>query len=560
MIRTLLLVLLLGATLSLTAQEGRVPYQPVALPQLPYEPPVRVDVAAGSIGEDSDRELTRRIAEVYRIHLRQLESVIAMDLLNAEIHLLDALSMLQSIIDEFPESASNRRYTELYRTVMIEYHAFYGINEPVRDSEGEIFAILDEMFSIQDDVIDDHALVIPRRDESVTTTVPLIINAQVQAQLNYLTQRRPEIMERWLERSALYFPMMRRIFAEEGVPEELIHLSMIESGLVPVAASRARAVGLWQFIKATGNYYGLEVNYWIDERRDPLKSTRAAARHLRDLYTHWNDWHLALANYNVSTRRMRSSIQLAGGNRDYWAIFPYLPRETRGYVPIYIAATMVAMNPEDYGFKRVVATEEFQFDVVDVPGGSDLNALARLAGVTPQLLRDYNPELLRWSTPPGPRPYPLKVPVGRREVLLAGLSDLPRNNHRDATTHVVRSGESLGIIANKYGLKVADLFEANENLKSVIHPGQTIVIPVPAGSNVPILADQPSRARTTATASAATTARASATETYRVRSGDSLSTIARRHGMSVRQLKEMNNLRSDSIRAGQVLRVASGGR
>lgn len=556
MTRPLLLVLLSGWTCLATAQEGRIPYQPVALPQLPYEPPVTVDVNVGSVSEDSERDLMRRITGVYRVHVRHLEAMVADDLLTAETTLLDGLSLLQSIIDEYPEAASNRRYTELYRTVMIEYHAFYGITEPIRDSEGEIFAILDEMFAIQDDILDDETLVIPRREESVTTTVPLIINAQVQAQLNYLTQRRPEIMERWLQRSTVYFPMMRRIFKEEGVPEELIHLSMVESGLVPVAASRARAVGLWQFIKATGSYYGLEANYWIDERRDPLKSTRAAARHLKDLYAYWGDWHLALANYNVSTRRMRSSIQLAGGNRDYWAIFPYLPRETRGYVPIYIAATMIALNPEDYGFSRPALTEEFQFDVVDVPGGADLNALARHAGMTGQQMRDYNPELLRWSTPPGPRPYPLKVPVGRGEVLKARLGEVPAAPDRDLIVHTVRSGESLGIIANRYGLRVADLFEANENLKSMIHPGQQIVIPVPGGSNVAILADQPSRARTAATSSAT----AANVSTYRVRSGDTLSTIASRHGMSVRQLKDLNNLRSDRIRAGQVLRVASGGR
>lgn len=553
-------VLLLGWPCLAVAQEGRVPYQPVPLPQLPYEPPVVVDVRVGSVSEDSEREMMRRITDVYRVHVRHLEAMMADDVLSAESALLDGLSMLQSIIDEYPEAASNRRYTELYRTVMIEYHAFYGITEPIRDSEGEIFAILDEMFAIQDDLLNDETLVIPRVEEpNTTTTVPLIINAQVQAQLNYLTQRRPEIMERWLDRSTVYFPMMRRIFKEEGVPEELIHLSMVESGLVPIAASRARAVGLWQFIKATGSYYGLEANYWMDERRDPHKSTRAAARHLRDLYAHWGDWHLALANYNVSTRRMRSSIQLAGGTRDYWAIFPYLPKETRGYVPIYIAATMVALNPEDYGFKRPPVIEEFQFDVVEVPGGADLNALARIAGMTGQQLREYNPELLRSSTPPGPRPYPLKVPDGRGEMLKGMLREAPIATSRDATIHTVKAGESLGIIANRHGLTVADLYESNPTLKSTIHPGQTIAIPVPGGSNVPILADQPSRARTAASASNASGA-STQVASYRVRSGDTLSTIASRHGMSVRQLKNLNNLNSDRIRAGQVLRVASGGR
>ncbi len=560
--------LILAFAFTVHAQEGRVTYQPVPDPQLPFDPPVRVDAiwgmgqaAAGA--EDAERELVRRITQVYTLHVAQLQSQLAMDILSAEQYLLESITALQSIIDEFPEAQTNRRYTELYRTILIEYQSFYGITEPIRESEGEIFAILEDMFAIQDEFLDNSNLLLPRRDEPMPTTVPLILNAQVQSQLVYLTQRRPEIMERWLERSQTYFPMMRRIFKEEGVPEELIHLSMIESGLVPVARSSANAVGLWQFIKATGGSYGLEVNYWVDERRDPLKSTRAAARHLRDLYEVWNDWHLALANYNVSPRRIRSSIQLANGQRDYWAIFPYLPRETRGYVPAYIAATMIAMNPEDFGFKRVRMPEEYTFDVVEIKGSVELSSLAKLAGITTEELRTMNPELLRWATPPGPRPYPLKIPSGRKEAFMQEFETVAAVAVNDITIHTVKRGESLGMIANKYGITVRELMAANVNLKSTIHPGQTITVPVPGGSDVAILADSPSRARTAASASSSTTrsaaAATTATSTYRVRSGDNLWEIAKRHNMTVNQLKQMNNLSSNTVRVGQVLRVARKG-
>ncbi len=564
MIRIFPLLLLLSVVQPLSAQEGRVMYQPVPDPQLPFDPPVRVDAVwgmdqAAAGAEDAERELVRRIAEVYTLHVAQLQAQLAMDILSAEKYLLESLSALQSIIDEYPEAQANRRYTELYRTILIEYQSFYGITEPIRDSEGEIFAILEDMFAVQDEFLDNSNLIIPRREEPLATTVPLIINAQVQSQLVYLTQRRPEIMERWLERSKTYFPMMKRIFNEEGVPEELIHLSMIESGLVPVARSSASAVGLWQFIKATGSSYGLEVNYWVDERRDPLKSTRAAARHLKDLYAVWGDWHLALANYNVSPRRIRSSIQLANGQRDYWAIYPHLPRETRGYVPAYIAATMIAMNPEDYGFNRVAMPDEQTFDVVEIKGSVSLSELARLAGITTEELRSMNPELLRWATPPGPRPYPLKIPVGRKDAFVQEFEQIAATAVSDITIHTVKRGESLGIIANKYNITVRELMAANEGLRSTIHPGQTLTVPVPGAGNVAISADSPSRARTAAVSTSNTTRKSATTSTYRVRSGDNLWEIAKRHNMTVNQLKQMNNLRSNTVRPGQVLRVSRRG-
>ena len=152
-------------------------------------------------------------------------------------------------------------------------------------------------------------------------------------------------MEKWRERAEVYKPMMLEIFREEGMPEELVYLAFIESGLNPTARSWASAVGMWQFIAATARVYGIEINWWVDERRDPEKATRAAARHLKDLYNVWGDWHLAMANYNISPRGLNRAINRAGGVKDYWAAYPYLPRETRGYVPGFIATTMINLSP-----------------------------------------------------------------------------------------------------------------------------------------------------------------------------------------------------------------------
>jgi membrane-bound lytic murein transglycosylase D len=512
--------------------------------------------------DELEKEMLKSMVNIYRMHVLSLDAQLNADLVSAEKYIIDGLTSIQNLLEEYPEAQSNRRLAELYRTVMIEYQSFYGITETIRESEGDIFAVLNEMFNLEEDLFKSEYFVIPENiSNNKKTDVPLIINQQVQNQIAYLAYRRPEIMSRWLERSAVYFPMMREIFQEEGVPEELIHLSMVESGLVPVARSHAAAVGLWQFIQATGASYGLEVNWWIDERRDPEKSTRAAARHLRDLYQYWNDWHLALANYNVSPRRMRSSIQLAGGVRDYWAIFPYLPRETRGYVPIYIAATLIAMNPEDFGFDPKLDAEPYRYEVVSIQGSVDLNILAEAAGITTAELRNLNPELLRWATPPGREPYPLKIPIGNTERFLEAYKRIPESARRELLVHTVSRGESLGVIANRYSVTVRDIFGANERLTTTIHPGQQIVIPVPQGSNVAISANNPSRARTAATGSAsrstastpsASTPSNSARIVYTVKSGDTMGHISEWFAIPAFNIRGWNNT-TNNIRVGQRL-------
>jgi membrane-bound lytic murein transglycosylase D len=384
------ILFMVAATAVFAQDRPQIERVPMPKLELPYmsplqerEPVKRNPVEARIDAVPLDKAFVNRVIEVYRTGIAAMEAQVADDLLGAEDRINEAIIALQSLMDDYPESITDRRFNEVYRTVMAEYQEFYGISGPVIEAEGDIFAIQQEMFSVNDEWFDGSAFSLPSDLVVKKTEVPLIINQQVNNHIQYLTQRRPEIMQRWLERSKHYFPMMRRIFKEEGVPEELIHLSMIESGLVPTARSHARAVGLWQFIHATGSAYGLEVNWWIDERRDPEKSTRAAARHLRDLNDRWDDWHMSLANYNVSTRGMRRAINNSNGSNDYWEIYPHLPRETRGYVPGYIAATMVAMNPGEFGFYDIPDSEPYVYEVVEIQGSVDLRVLAEFAGVTP---------------------------------------------------------------------------------------------------------------------------------------------------------------------------------
>ena len=502
-------------------------------------------------------EAMRRMADIKRTALVAMEAQLEGDLVLAEEHIIRALESVHSVLQDYPEVHGNRRFIELYRSVMAEYYEFYGINGPISEVEGDIFAVKSEMFA-EDKWFEGTHYTFPDDIGELRTEFPLIVNEQVHNHIAFLTERRPEVMERWLERSQTYFPMMRRIFKEEGVPEELIHLSMIESGLVPVARSHMRAVGLWQFIYATGSAYGLEVNWWIDERRDPEKSTRAAARHLRDLYDKWDDWYMVLADYNASTRAIRRAMNRAGGSRDYWDIWPYLPRETRGYVPGYIAATIVAMNPEDFGFERPTGGIPYEYDVVPIEGSVNLDILAEFAGITTQELRDLNPELLRFATPPGSAPYPLKIPKGSKDEFIAAYSEMPEEHRQSLVIHSVRSGESLGVIANRYGVSVRALYAANEGLSNIIHPGQEIMIPVPHGSNVEILADTPSRARQASSASRQATPSTSpapagtAPVTYTVKSGDTVGHIAEWYNTQAWRVRSWNNI-GNMIRVGQRL-------
>lgn len=508
--------------------------------------------------DDFQKEIMSRIAQIYEANIKAIQAQVQNDPLQAEAYITNALSDLQNLLDDYPEVQSDRRFNEVYRSVMTEYREFYGIKNPAQEVEGEIFAIQKELSTTDEDLVEE-GYVIPESITTNKTAVPLVQNRQVSRHLVYYTLKRPEVVEKWLQRSERYFPMMEKIFKEEGVPTELIHLSMIESGLNPTARSWASAVGMWQFIRATGSMYGLEVNWWLDERRDPEKATRAAARHLKDLYNIWGDWHLAMANYNISPRGLKRAIRAAGGKKDYWEAYPYLPRETRGYVPGFIAATMIGMNPEAFGFQKKYGEEPYDYAVAEVDPLMPLDELAKAAGITTDELKEYNPELLRWATPPGTK-YPLKLPEGTKEQFVANYDDIPKESRsQNIAMHTVQRGETLGYIAQKYGTSVRGLYETNENLSSTIYPGQKIVVPLAPGSMEKIAASKPTNQPRSSASSRRRSSRASAPANsaklyYKVKRGDTIGHIAEWYDVRAWQIRSWNNT-SNTIRQGENLIV-----
>lgn len=383
---------------------------------------------------------------------------------------------------------------------------------------------------------------------------------RVQYYLDFFTTRSRERFQVWLDRMPRYEGYARAQLQAQGLPGDLVYLALIESGFSPIAVSRARAVGMWQFMTATGRGYGLRVDSWLDERRDPLKATDAAARYLKDLTDRFGSHFLAAAAYNGGPGRVgRGVLQIAAlqGAGDE-AVDPasdemffelaesrHLFQETKDYVPKLIAAALIAKAPERYGFEAPGDVEAFPRDSVIVAGSTGLDLVARLADTTVEAIRELNPHLLRGVTPPGVR-YPVRLPAGTAEAVTAAYAAVPPSERTRVLTHVVRRGETVSGIARRYGVSTDDVMAANRVARArSLQVGTTLYIPVGgAGAGAALAEPEPvSRAPLT----------------HIVRRGETLSGIAARYGVTQASIRTANDLpASGAIRAGQRLAIGSG--
>ncbi len=371
-------------------------------------------------------------------------------------------------------------------------------------------------------------------------------NAKVQQWQEYFCNRGRKNFQVWLDRKASCDSLITAVLAQNGLPEELIYLALIESGLSNRAKSSAGAVGFWQFMPGTGAMYGLRRDYWVDERRDLERATQAACAYLKRLYAEFNDWALVLAAYNSGEGRVRRQMRTTMHD-DYWN--HTLPRETSDYVPKFIAAVKIGENPEAHGFTSP-PRRPLGYERIPVSRATDLDLVATCAGVDAAAVEALNPHLLRGATPPDAKDYPVYVPAGTAATALRELAKVPEEQRLTWRRHRVKRGETLAAIARTYGTSVAAIQHANEmNRKTVIHPGDQLLIPMP--TELKELAS----ARQTGTKKSGTFAPTEGQErvSYKVKKGDTLGGVARRLGVSVQHLRKVNKLKGDMIKPGQRL-------
>ena len=387
--------------------------------------------------------------------------------------------------------------------------------------------------------------------------VPLVLNQQVEKWMNYFQGSGRKHFVRWLARSSRYVPMMKQILRENGLPEGLIYLSMIESGFSPNAYSRAKAVGPWQFMKFTGERYGLRANYWIDERMDAEKSTLAAAQHLKDLYDEFDHWYLAAAGYNAGAGKINRAINRYQ-TEDFWEMskYKYLKPETKNYVPKLLAASMLASDPEKYGFTEIEYQEPVPYDRVTAPEPVSLEVIATSLDVSVETLKELNPELRRGVTPPNYPNYELKVPVGFQSKFEELYAQMPRYKIEDVIVHRVRSGDTLSRIAKKYGVSTSTVAQFNQfKTTKTLRKNQEVLVPVGNVAAMPKIsrASSPSAPVKAAYEPIPAGNRVN----YVVQSGDTLWNISRKFNVTVSQLRKWNQLRRSSIFPGQKLVISN---
>ncbi len=584
-------VTLLSLTAQSAAQAQQVNPQPSSKPQPSKTvfPDEFSDLDEGSSTSGQwDKGLVDQLEKARQRYLKALSLVEQKDTALAAQQFELAIVLLNDLAS-YPRIEENADFTDLAQSVIEDYES-YVQNIDQLDENSSVFILRERLFEEVDKTRAPgmvETIAVPKvQVPSIVpnTVIPLPINEHVEKHITLLTSPKGrKFMKKWLERSGRWFDLLKRVAKEENMPEEIVYLAMMESGLNPNAVSWAKAVGMWQFMQPTGLDYDLNVSFWVDERRDPEKATRAAMQFLKDLYRDLGDWHLALAAYNCGAGGVKRAMRKAGVvNGTFWDIQPQLPRETRNYVPLYIATTLVTLNREQYGFTddSLSFHPTYEYDLYMVPEPTNLSALARCADLTLDSLKQLNPELVRTCTPPGSDAYPLKIPKGTLENVQRRYAALTDEEKRPWMTHTVSKGETLASIARRYGVSSNDISSVNQlrGYQSKLRRGTTLRIPIGGGGDRQLAANDQRSTTTTATrpdkdmtssrvpavdssADPASTTQSTARRnsvTHVVVNGDNLYSVARRYGVRLTDLRNWNNIPYDreNIHIGDTLIVA----
>ena len=373
--------------------------------------------------------------------------------------------------------------------------------------------------------------------KSTRSDLPLMMTDQVAGYISYFSNRGRGTFERAFSRSGRYHDMMVSILKEEGVPQDLIYLAQAESGFHPLAVSRVGARGIWQFMGSRARGYGLSHNMWVDDRQDPEKSTRAAARHLKDLYNQFGDWYLAMAAYNSGPGTVQAAVRRTG-YADFWELYRrnVLPKETRNYVPIILAVTIIAKNPSQYGLEGIAMEHPAKYDSVTITYPVDLRLVAECVGATTVELQELNPSLLRLTTPREGK-YELHLPAGTKDEYQSAIAAIPTGMRLWWRYHTVQPADTVASLAKTYRATAKSIAEVNHLGGTDLEAGAKLVIPVAPGKHP--MSDTATYARRITR--------------YKVHKGDSVETVAENFGVSPQMLRRWNGLRGDSLRGRKVL-------
>ena len=376
--------------------------------------------------------------------------------------------------------------------------------------------------------------------QATRSDLPLMLTDPVAGYINYFSTRGRGTLEHALIRGGRYQDMIQKILRQEGVPQELIYLAQAESGFHPLAVSRVGARGMWQFMGSRARGYGLQRSWWVDERQDPEKATHAAARHLKDLYNQFGDWYLAMAAYNSGPGTVQQAVRRTG-YADFWELYRrnVLPKETRNYVPIIVAVTIMAKNPAQYGLDQLETEKPIAYDTVKIDYPVDLRLVAECVDAPAATLQELNPSLLRWTTPKN-QEFELRLPAGTKASYLGAIQAIPQDMRVWWRYHKISPGDTLTSIAREYHSTPHAIAQANDlEIQADLEPESRLVIPIAPGKHPP--SEQATYARRITR--------------YKVHKGDTVQSVADNFGVPPVMVRRWNHLKGESVQGRRVLYV-----